>query len=111
MIDNEKFAKIEELTENTEMLERLVACESVVQFTGILTEAGIECDEEETKEMYEGMMQAKDKASTGELSEDDLEDVNGGITLLAAACCVGGAYIAGRIGGYIWAKKVKGLMG
>lgn len=107
MIDSAKFEKIDALTENNEMLDKLVACTSADAFAKVLAEANIECTEEEVEEMYSGMAQARDKEQSGELGEDDLENVNGGMGLVAAACFIGGAYVAGRIGGYIWAKKVK----
>ena len=93
------------ILENKELMIGLVEAETPVQLAALFAQHGIVLEDGLTIEAAFDMVKAQEN---GELSEDSLDDVNGGIALTvalgaAAALTMGGAAIS-FISGYAYQK-------
>lgn len=87
MTQTELKKKLDELNENEEFVSRMAECESIEEMVSLFGEQGIIVDADELESALKfSAVQSED----GELSEDSLENVSGGIafaTLCAAWMC------------------------
>lgn len=110
--------RIEELFNNEEVLEKMLFAETPDALMEVFAENNIVLEDVTKEEAFEAFQRAKN----GELNEDDLEDVSGGVyfalkagaiylavsgSVAGALCVVGGVAIIGlaAYAGYRYIKK------
>lgn len=76
--------KFEALANDKEFIAQLAAMESVEEITAAINARGVEITVDQMKESLDIFLARKDSA---ELSEDDLDNVSGGISIGAAIVC------------------------
>lgn len=83
--------KLMELFQNKEFLNKIVACDTVDEVLGVIEAEGVET----TKEEFDALMDnvARVRNSTGELGEEELENVSGGFAITAAGVALFGALV------------------
>lgn len=89
MID---YARITELFQQKDFQEEASACKTMQDFHALFLRKGVEISEEETVDLISKIAVEKQRADNGELSEEALDDVSGGVALTGAAAvaaCVG----------------------
>ncbi len=74
--------------------EKLFSLETPEEVQGLLKEQGIEFTLDEINEIKEALAKSIAKAGSGELSDEDLENVAGG-GVITAIVAIGGLLIAG----------------
>lgn len=87
MTQEELKQKLDELNENEEFLSRMAECESIEEMVSLFSEQGVIVD---AAELESALKLAAVQSEEGELNEDSLESVSGGIafaTLCAAWMC------------------------
>jgi predicted ribosomally synthesized peptide with nif11-like leader len=94
MDQKELELKLEQLNNNPEFKEKLEACETAEEMAALFCEEGIEVTAEQLTQAV-SMVTAQN--SDGELDEDALENVSGGILMesLCAAWMIANIMIAG----------------
>lgn len=81
MTDNEKMTLMEKVLGDSAVIEKVIDAESMEEAKGILAANGLELTDEEMGELGKALDAAV--SGNGELSEDQLEDVAGGASLLS----------------------------
>jgi len=76
----EKDLKLEELSNNEEFIERLCKVENTDEAISLFAEFGVEVTEQEINDL-------RDSFTAGELNEDELDDVAGGLKLVYKCEC------------------------
>lgn len=64
-------------------------CKTMEDFYALFVRNGIEITEEETVELISKIAEEKQKKDNGEISEEDLEDVAGGLVISTTLFCIG----------------------
>lgn len=86
------YKKITELFQDEAFLKKANECQTMEDFYTLFNQNGAEISEEETIDLISQIAEKRQKMDNGELVEDDLDDVAGGVVLTGAAavaCCVG----------------------
>lgn len=89
MID---YNKISELFQSEAFQKEAEGCKTMEDFQVLFTAHGVEISLEETIDLISQIAEKKQQQDGGEISEEDLENVSGGLVLtggLAIAACVG----------------------
>lgn len=86
----ERFVKASALLEEEAFLEQLKQAEDDAAVQKLFADNGVELSLEDIEKMVEESAVA---AKSGELGEDDLENVSGGILVTLACFAIGGASI------------------
>ena len=74
----------QKLEADEQLVEKLMQQETSEDVQALLKENGVDLTIEEVNEIREVLLKLMDRMSEGELSEEDLEEVTGGIGVLAA---------------------------
>lgn len=86
------YEKISELFQDEAFLKEANECKTMGEFHELFNRNGAEITEEETVELISQIAEKRQKMDSGELAEDELDNVAGGIVLtggLAIAACIG----------------------
>lgn len=88
------YVKIVELFQNKDFQQEADKCKTMEDFHELFICNGIEITAEETIDLISKIAEQRKKMDEGEISEEDLEDVSGGLTFVltgaaAVAACVG----------------------
>lgn len=89
MID---YNKISELFKNEAFQKEAEGCKTMEDFHALFTAHGVEISQEETVELISQIAEKKQQQDNGEICEEDLDNVSGGLALTGAAAvaaCVG----------------------
>lgn len=89
MID---YNKISELFQNEAFQKEAEGCKTMEDFQVLFTAHGVEISLEETIDLISQIAEKKQQQDGGEISEEDLENVSGGLVLTGAAAiaaCIG----------------------
>lgn len=91
------YEKIAELFQNEAFNQKANECKTMEDFQKLFATSGIEISIDETVDLISKIAEAKEKADSGELAVDELDNVAGGIVLsgtLAVLACVGIGVVA-----------------
>lgn len=86
------YDKISELFQNETFLKEAQNCKTMEDFYALFNRSGAEITEEETVELISQIAQKHQQEAGAEISEEDLDQVAGGIILTggaAVAACIG----------------------
>lgn len=109
------YEKLTELFQLESFKEKASECKTMEDFHKLFNDNGVEISEDETIELISQIAEKKERMDNGEILEEDLENVAGGLAGAAAvAFCVGvgvvgigafalSAYVAYQ--GLRWANK------
>ena len=113
------YEKITELFQQDAFQKEASECKTMEDFHNLFLKNEVEISEEETIDLISQIAEKKQKMDAGEISEDDLENVAGGIVLTGTAAvlacigvgvaCVGGFAVSAYVGyqGLRWTYKKK----
>lgn len=102
MNENKLLEQLKEAATDEQFMEGLFNSVDHKEFAAKLTTKGIEVTDEEAKQLYDGM-----KSESGELSEDNLDNIAGGLATAGACWAIAGgcAFLYGCYKGF--KKKCK----
>ena len=86
------YEKITELFQQDAFKQAASECKTMEDFHNLFVKNGVEISEEETIDLISQIAEKKQQMDAGEFSEDELENVAGGIVLTGTAAvlaCVG----------------------
>lgn len=87
MID---YAKVTELFNQADFQEKANTCETMDDFHKLFTSYGVDITEDETVELISKIAEKKQQLDDGEIPEEDLDNVAGGLAGVAAVlACIG----------------------
>jgi len=101
---NEMLLKAQALFESEAFGKEIENCETVEEIQKALEAHGLEITLEETEQICVGIASAQKK---DELSEDDLDGVNGGIGILGAIAVTAAVWGVSYAAGYVLGKIIK----
>lgn len=102
------YDKIGELFQQDAFKKEANECKTMEDFHNLFIKNDVEITEDETVDLISKIAEKKQQMDSGEFSEEDLENVAGGIVLTGAAAvaacigygvvCVGGAALSAYVG-------------
>lgn len=104
MINDNTLNRVKKLLEDETFASKFFEAENYVDVKTMLLENGIDISNEELKELIESMLVVVENRSTGELNEEEMDKVSGGII---GWIILGGA---GAIVGGIAANKLRKVL-
>ena len=79
MINDNTLNRVKKLLEDETFASKFFEAENYVDVKTMLLENGIDISNEELKELIESMLVVVENRSTGELNEEEMDKVSGGI--------------------------------
>lgn len=110
------YDKISELFQNETFQKEAQECKTMEDFYDLFNRCGAEITEEETVELISKIAEEKQKRDNGEIGEEDLDNVAGGLVISTTAFCIGVGVVcvgAAALSAYVsynalkWANKKK----
>ncbi|MEN1761409.1 MULTISPECIES: Nif11-like leader peptide family RiPP precursor [Anoxynatronum] len=96
----------QKLEADEQLVEKLMQQETPEEVQALLKENGVDLTIEEINTVREALLKAMERSEEGELSEEDLEEVTGGVFLismiLAIACAAGLTQLTMSANGKRW---------
>lgn len=89
------------------LAEKLFSLESAKDVQSLLKEQGLDFSVEEIDTLREALVKALAKSTDGELSDEDLEDVAGGIAITAIVALIGAIAGAVSVAGAVTDQAVR----
>jgi predicted ribosomally synthesized peptide with nif11-like leader len=97
MTQEERAAKLKEIFSEKEFVEKVLAMETAEDVQAAVKEKGVELSFDEIEAIRKDIANSVEKGDSEEVSDDELEQVAGGVAITTIVCglIIGGGVVAG----------------